>query len=350
MDELGNFLTSGFFVIPITLAIVLVSGQAVPKWRKYLSLLVVLVVIGGIAFFSFFFAFAGTYGLGFLSEPDMPVSIALGFLYLALVTFAIFAVPFGLLLPGVRKKTARIIPIDPSSFLHALGLFIITEITLLMLFPLVVTNGVPPFALNLLNDGDTTAVMTFAEIFSSETYSLFWILLGSFLAVGLYSHRSFPEACSRLGLTRPTLRTVTLGLGTGLLFCLLFTVIDSGIIQVFTQLHLPVTDEQMYHQLFADYLSPPAALVGSISAGLGEETAVRGVLQPRYGILASSLLFAALHAFQYSWDGVLSCLLAGIAFGVLRNFTSTTTSALSHGTYDFTLFISEIYHLPLGSI
>ena len=40
---------------------------------------------------------------------------------------------------------------------------------------------------------------------------------------------------------------------------------------------------------------------------------MRGVLQPRLGILLSNLLFTAMHAYQYNWDGLLSVFASGLA-------------------------------------
>jgi membrane protease YdiL (CAAX protease family) len=76
------------------------------------------------------------------------------------------------------------------------------------------------------------------------------------------------------------------------------------------------------------------AVVIGLTAGLGEELGVRGVLQPRLGILMSNLFFTAMHGFQYQLEALISVFLLGLAFGVLRLRTNTTTSAIAHGTFD----------------
>ena len=68
-------------------------------------------------------------------------------------------------------------------------------------------------------------------------------------------------------------------------------------------------------------------------------------MQPRLGILLSNLLFTALHAWQYNWDGLLSVFLIGLVLGVIRKKTNTTTSAVVHGTYDFTLIMLTYYQI-----
>jgi len=78
--------------------------------------------------------------------------------------------------------------------------------------------------------------------------------------------------------------------------------------------------------------------VASVAAGFGEEVSIRGLLQPRFGILLPALLFASLHAFQYSWDGLISVFLAGLVFAYIRRYSNTTTSAITHTVYDLVLF------------
>jgi len=91
---------------------------------------------------------------------------------------------------------------------------------------------------------------------------------------------------------------------------------------------------------------PPLALVAGVTAGLGEEVIVRGLLQPRVGLLLANLCFVSVHALQYSWDGLLQVFLLGLALGLVRRRTNTTTSALVHGTYDALMILYAIF---LGS-
>ncbi|HQP71864.1 MAG TPA: CPBP family glutamic-type intramembrane protease, partial [Methanoculleus sp.] len=51
-----------------------------------------------------------------------------------------------------------------------------------------------------------------------------------------------------------------------------------------------------------------------------------------------AILFASLHAFQYTWDGLISVFFAGIIFAYIRRYTNTTTSAITHTVYDLVLF------------
>jgi membrane protease YdiL (CAAX protease family) len=70
------------------------------------------------------------------------------------------------------------------------------------------------------------------------------------------------------------------------------------------------------------------------------------VLQPRLGILLSNLFFTAMHALQYHWDALLLVFVIGMALGLIRRRTNTTTSAIVHGTYDFLLIMAAVLGIP----
>lgn len=95
---------------------------------------------------------------------------------------------------------------------------------------------------------------------------------------------------------------------------------------------LAVQDEAAT-QLIAAHLSLGATILLGISAGVGEEVTVRGALQPRLGLLLSSLLFASGHV-QYTWFGVLTVGLLGVSLGFIRQRSNTTTAIVVHGLYD----------------
>ena len=113
--------------------------------------------------------------------------------------------------------------------------------------------------------------------------------------------------------------------------------LDPAIARLWEALGWPRTDTKAFEKLMAGLITPLGAVVIGVTAGLGEEVAVRGVLQPRLGMLLANLAFTSAHAYQYSWDGLLVVFLVGLALSVLRARTNTTTSAIAHGVYDFIL-------------
>ncbi len=80
-------------------------------------------------------------------------------------------------------------------------------------------------------------------------------------------------------------------------------------------------------------LSPALALVLGLCAGVGEEVSIRGALQPRLGLVQSSLVFAMLHI-QYTWFGIATVALIGLLLGLIRSRTNTTTAMVIHVAYD----------------
>jgi membrane protease YdiL (CAAX protease family) len=150
--------------------------------------------------------------------------------------------------------------------------------------------------------------------------------------------RDLPSTLERLGLVRPDARQIILGVATGIILVGVFWLFDDAVAALFLAYGIPTTDDTLVNNLFMVSFTPLAAIMASVSAGLGEELSIRGVIQPRFGIVLSALVFASLHAYQYAWDGLLSVFLVGICFGVLRKYTNTSTSAISHGVYDLALF------------
>jgi hypothetical protein len=56
-------------------------------------------------------------------------------------------------------------------------------------------------------------------------------------------------------------------------------------------------------------------------------------LQPRLGLALTALLFAALHV-QYSWTGMATIVVFGLALGFVRMRSNTTTAIAIHALYD----------------
>ena len=84
------------------------------------------------------------------------------------------------------------------------------------------------------------------------------------------------------------------------------------------------------------------ALLIGVGAGLGEETLFRGAVQPVFGILATSILFASMHV-QYGPSLLLGYIFVlSVGLGLLRRYFNTTTSLLAHAGYN-TLSILVAY-------
>ena len=68
----------------------------------------------------------------------------------------------------------------------------------------------------------------------------------------------------------------------------------------------------------------------------------RGALQPRLGLIATALLFTCIHT-QYGVSlDALSVFLIALGLGLIRKYTNTTTSVISHTTYNLIVGVAGI--------
>ncbi len=148
--------------------------------------------------------------------------------------------------------------------------------------------------------------------------------------VGLFVRRDFRATLARLGLTRMSSGDFVIA---ALGFAAAFGV-NAGMEWIErTRFSALYAIDGQATQLIAAHLSVMASIVLGISAGAGEEVTVRGALQPRLGIVFSSILFAAGHL-QYTWFGMLTIALLGVLLGLIRKRANTTTAILVHSSYD----------------
>jgi membrane protease YdiL (CAAX protease family) len=155
-------------------------------------------------------------------------------------------------------------------------------------------------------------------------------------AVGLWVARDGNAMRERLGLTAMRGRHVVVALvGLGLVIA-----VNSGM-EAIEHARFPAlwaADQEM-GRLIAGELNVAASILLGVSAGVGEEVLVRGALQPRAGLFWASLLFTAGHV-QYTWFGMITILLLGVALGIVRARANTTTAIVVHALYDILAAIS----------
>jgi uncharacterized protein len=249
-------------------------------------------------------------------------------------------------IPQVRWGLSRFLPINPHSFVHTVALVTVTGLTLVSFAPLLML-GEPPLlaesALGMVRDSGTVG----DDGLLMQMYTLVWTLPVAVFVVGYGIRRNFGETLARLGLVWPTLRQIGIGVGLALVLLVAMNILDLTINIIWQTFGWPRTDMEAFGELLAFALTPLGAIVIGVTAGLGEEVGVRGVLQPRLGILLSNLFFTSLHAFQYSWDGLLVVFLLGFVFGFLRKYTNTSTAAITHGLYNFIVIMMSIYGISL---
>jgi Type II CAAX prenyl endopeptidase Rce1-like len=162
---------------------------------------------------------------------------------------------------------------------------------------------------------------------------LTFIALG---AVGFLVRLSLRDTARRLGLTRIHLRdllVIVLGLAAML--------IVNAAAEWAQKTWFPTlwAGDQKVNQMIAGNLTRTETLLLGVSAGFGEEIALRGALQPRFGIFRTSMLFALLHV-QYSWFGIAIIAVLGLLLGWIRRTTSTSAAIAVHTLYDLAAVVS----------
>lgn len=347
--ELGQIALASLNALPFAgLAVLAYFAGREFNWAWIVSGLWLAFLAGGAGLVAFSTTAAVAMDLPANPQPGtIPVITSGAWLRLGVVSLLVLAgMIAGLLtlLPAVRARLARIIPIDPGSFVHAIALATVVMVTLICFAPLVVLGEPPLLAMidQITAQSDQPGARDNAGMLRDQLYTLIWIIPAGILAVGYGVRRGLRESLDRLGLVRPTWRQVGAGVLIALLLVGAVQLLTLGINWLWGLFGWATTDSEAFAELLSFAINPIGAVVIGVSAGLGEELAVRGVLQPRLGILLSNFFFVSLHALQYSWDALLIVFLVGLACGLVRKHSNTSTAAIVHGVYNFTLVMLAV--------
>ncbi|HEX9990716.1 MAG TPA: CPBP family glutamic-type intramembrane protease [Chloroflexia bacterium] len=274
-----------------------------------------------------------------LFKPGMLPALGWAALLLGLVAI----ISSLMLLRPVRVALSRIMPIDPDNFVHKIALPMLILIMLGSFVPLIVLGGRPPL-LEVVNSGMLKSASGEAvEVLPQDLiYQFVWTIPAALIAAGWPVARRFRAVMSRLGMVRPTIAQAGFGVVAGVVLAALAAyVIDPAITWFWQSMGWQTTDVEAFGKLMSNVVTPLGAVLIGVTAGIGEEMAVRGLLQPRIGLIASNLVFTSLHAMQYGVDALLSVFIIGLVLGIIRARSNTTTSAIVHGVYDFVLVLAS---------
>ena len=342
--ELGHFLTESWAAAPFAVLCVLAYAGLDRPVARVLSWLLLFAFLAVFVFLNVIFTLAALHDLS--GGKDLPDTLPVATVWRLLTVggLSVLAALTALLpLSGAWRRLCSLLAgAGEWTSVRILALATVSSLSLVICVPLLVL-GEPPLLLLLRNSSDPSAFLDpgrgIAGLYLNTLYDLCRTLVAAALAVGYGVRRDWGETLARLGLRRITLRETGLAVAlTGLLLGLVHFA-DKGIAAVWQNFHWPVTDMDAFTVLLAPFITPVGAVVIGITAGVGEEVAVRGILQPRLGILLSNVFFTSLHASQYHWDGLAIVFLIGLALGFIRKKTSTSVSAIVHGSYDFVLIL-----------
>ncbi len=240
---------------------------------------------------------------------------------------------FGLILLSrpARLLFARLTPLDPDSPVQAVALSYIA----LVVLNLVVTLGMGLGNLAQMMEESAAAGTSSNLIPGIWAQDITLVVLG-LVGVGWLSCRNLGSALKRLAIVRPTLAQLGIGIGVGLVMVPVVLAAESLLARIGLQTDSNV--ERLSEQLIGPLAtSIPGILTLGLAAALGEETIFRGALQPRFGLILTTVLFALLHS-QYGISvATLIVFGVGLVLGLLRLRYNTSTSMAAHAVYNMTL-------------
>jgi membrane protease YdiL (CAAX protease family) len=160
-------------------------------------------------------------------------------------------------------------------------------------------------------------------------------LLGM-VGVGWLIRRDWRSTLDRLGIVMPTGNQWLLGIGLGIGTVPVVLGLEylASLIGVGANPDVERLTEELLGPLTR---SPLGILTLGLSAALGEETLFRGALLPRFGLIATSLLFALVHSNYGITLSTVVVFLLGLLLGWVRIRHNTTTAMTLHAVYNMTL-------------
>jgi len=226
----------------------------------------------------------------------------------------------GFLIPAIRRDIAMLIPIDPDSPVHTLALVLATLLLGTQVTSIAFTD--------VLATDLGQAPLTVTDLLLDEAPFLVLAVAG----VGLYIRRNVAATASRLGIVRPQWWHIVIALAAAGLFVGLGQVSDllSHTLSPDLARRVDATTSHVFGQLD----NPIGIAAIALIPGICEEILFRGALQPRLGLVATAVLFTAVHTeYGLSFD-TLAVFVLAIGLGLVRKYTSTTASCTCHVTYN----------------
>jgi hypothetical protein len=175
-----------------------------------------------------------------------------------------------------------------------------------------------------------------SQLFS---YNGLGLVLLAFCGIGIFVTRPPKVSLVRLGWVKPTWPQVGIGIGL-----ILFSFIYDAVWAIYTH---NLSGQDLATKLSAYNAGTFAAAGGfapsvilalatALCAGIGEETLIRGALQPAFGILPAAFLHGMLHGqFAHAPVFIVQVTLWSTCIGIVRRYTNTTTTIIGHAGFNF---------------
>lgn len=248
---------------------------------------------------------------------------------LALLGAGLFAT--FILIPPTRRLFFRLIPAQPTSMPHVLGVILYSTFAISFILDITVFYNVEEILKTLK---DTPLLPSVIIVFIA---TMIIVTCG----VGLWVSRSWKASLARLGLVPISLKDALLSWGFGIALV--------GVVFLLSIFVIRPLDPESFAlgNRFEEAMrltGPPLEifLLGfgiALAAGIGEELLYRGLLQPVVGIVPTAMLFALNHIHYGPSVMMLQLFFLGILFGLIRQKMGTTASILTHASFDLTALV-----------
>jgi membrane protease YdiL (CAAX protease family) len=228
----------------------------------------------------------------------------------------------------------------PSSIPHMVALFIYVQTMFYLLSAMTPKSDFQMPGLPL------PMPLPLDQLFS---YNGLGLVMLAFCGSGIFVTRSFKEVLSRLALVKPTPPQIMIGLG--LVF---MSFMYDWIWSFYTHGQHLGLDAKLAGYNGGTFTATGGftgalvlALATAIFAGVGEETLIRGALQPVFGLVPAAILHGVLHA-QFQHAPIFIVQVAGwsVLMGIAKRYTNTSTTIIGHAGFNFVTTFLFAYNPP----
>lgn len=242
-----------------------------------------------------------------------------------------------LLARPMRRWVARFFNLDANNPLHVVS----SSMSMLIPVYLSVTLGIglDTLSAQLATRSEETGQppVTIGFLWIQTTLFVLIALIG----IGWPVRRSLRSALDRLKIVKPSRREVVVAVGWALAMVPAVTLLEAAAQAVGVGIDADV--ETLTEQLIGPLFQSPWGIISiGLAAGIGEEALFRGAMQPRFGLVATSLLFALVHSNYGITLSTAVVFLLGLMLGWLRLRYNTSTAMIAHAVYNSTLALVAV--------
>ncbi len=234
------------------------------------------------------------------------------------------------LLPVGQRGLAYFISVRPGDSVHATALSFAAYLISLSVVQRVFLDAIARAGVNV-------SVVSVQDLIGQTAA---FILL-AFFGVGWVIQRSTRDTLRRLGVVWPHWREFKVAVGTA--FGLLIMQAVLGALWMAFSPEGVQAVEDLSKMLLGEFFNPWGAILIGVAAGLGEELVFRGALQPRFGVLLTSVLFAMMHSQYWLSFAMGVVFLLGLVLGIVRKRVNTTAAIFAHAMYNTVLVLLAVY-------